>query len=89
MKTLSKLLLIVMLFCCTAGTTAQPTITFVPSSGTALSYNDVTDILKSYELTREMSFYAIIEGATTIGANAFIDCGVLSIDLGDVITIQP
>jgi len=49
----------------------------------------VDEILAANELTRDSNFYAIIENATVVGANAFAVSGLLTIDLGDVIAIQP
>ena len=89
MKSLFKLLFIAILFYCSAVAWSQPTITFTPSSGTIISYDDVTKTLASNGITRDSAFNAIIENATTIGVNAFVGCNLLTIDLGDVITIQP
>ena len=89
MKPLIKFFLLAIILCYSADATAQPTITFTPSAGTTLSYDDVSKVLATNELTRDSNFHAIIENATVIGANAFVGCGLLTVDLGDVIAIQP
>ena len=88
MQLLVKLFLLAMIFCCSADATAQPTITFTPSAGTTLTYDDVSKVLAANELTRDSTFHAIIENATVVGGSAFAGSGLLTVDLGDVITIR-
>jgi len=89
MQPLVKFFLLAIILCYPVVATAQPTIIFTPGAGTTLTYDDVSKVLVANELTRDSNFHAIIENATVIGANAFAGSGLLTVDLGDVIAIQP
>jgi len=83
------LLFLAILLCYSAVAVAQPTITFSPSSGNTLTYEDVNNIIAANGLNKESEFYAVIENAAAIGAYAFLaHINLLSVDLGSVIFIH-